>query len=789
LFLKPCEKGRRRMKRITLLLAFSIIAVLSTSPCYAQWGITYGGNGSEIVYSIQQTSDKGYIVAGETTSFGSGGFDGWVLKLNPDGSIAWEKTYGGPSEDRLLSVQQTTDGGYIVAGRTNSFGKGGGDFWVLKLYPDGHPNTADRGVVEWQKTYGGSNNEWATFIQQTSDYGYIVAGVTRSFGAGREDMWVLKLYPDGQPNGDYGVVEWQNTYGAFSEDKTSDIYQTPDGGYIMLEDTSSYGGFDFGLLKLNPNGSVAWQKRYDLGGYDRGYCLYPTFDGGCVVVGETRTSAAGLNDLWILKLNLDGSVGWENRYRGASNEWATSVLQTTNGEYIVAGGTASFGAGSTDIYVLKLNPDGHSDGPGSVAWQKTYGGVLDDDEAYFVQETADGSYIVAGRTRSFGSGDRDIFLLKLDSDGEIPGCSVMGSSNFVVSPTNATVHDTYIDPVSSDVSVGNTDVTGQGTTAQTSVICYTNHPPVANPGDNVSISTEEKSTTTIQGTAADQDADDVLEYQWRAGETILLGPTPVGENGACPLDLSTTLVGIGTHTLTLEVSDGQATSRDDMILTIDNSAPHAAASGGGVYEINTDVTLGGNVSDFDGDLLQYAWKEETDTISFGTIQAIAGGTPVSLTPYTTANLGLGMHTIILQVDDGTNEPVTSTIEVEMVDTTVPVLGPVANQTILWPPNHQMVEIIIQANASDNSGGPVTLFAVVGSNEPQDGLGDGDTSPDWIGPIVDQESGTITLQLRAERSGSGSGREYIITITATDEVNNNSSTDVKILVPHDKRKNK
>ncbi len=149
------------------------------------------------------------------------------------------------------------------------------------------------------------------------------------------------------------------------------------------------------------------------------------------------------------------------------------------------------------------------------------------------------------------------------------------------------------------------------------------------------------------------------------------------------------------------------------------------------------------------------------------------------------NLSLGMHTISLQVSDGFNVPDTKSVTVQIVDSNAPRLRPIANKYILWPPNHKMVDIVIAANASDNSGCPVTLNATVTSNEPQYGLGSGDTGPDWTEPVIDQTTGMIYLQLRAERSGRGKGRRYTITITATDCSGNISTAKVKIRVPHDK----
>lgn len=246
----------------------------------------------------------------------------------------------------------------------------------------------------------------------------------------------------------------------------------------------------------------------------------------------------------------------------------------------------------------------------------------------------------------------------------------------------------------------------------------------------------------------------------------------------------------GSYVLEVEVFDGLDNDFDNVMITvISNSAPHTAPSGGGIYEINDEVTLGGNVSDYDGDLLEYRWMKGTDVLCSGSIDTIKGGEPVELLSCTLLNLSLGEHPITLQVDDGINAPVSSGITVKVIDTGEPTLSPVSNEYLLWPPNHQMVDIVIEANASDNSGLPVTLAAVVTSNEPVNGLGDGDMEPDWTEPVIDQDTGIIEVQLRAERSGSGDGRIYTISITAIDTSDNSSTTDVEIIVPHDKGKKK
>jgi len=316
-----------------------------------------------------------------------------------------------------------------------------------------------------------------------------------------------------------------------------------------------------------------------------------------------------------------------------------------------------------------------------------------------------------------------------------------------------------------------------------------NHPPTASAGDNIMTSSEELSFIIIYGSATDEDLNDILNYRWKDGETILLDWTPVDGNGNCPLDLSTIsyLFDIGAYTLTLEVADEEFTSTDEMVLTIENSPPNASPSGAGIYQVNNLVSLSGDVSDFDGDVLEYKWIDGTNLLFSGTIQAIEGGDPIEIPAYETSSLCIGVHAITLEVDDGINAPVSRQITIEIIDDLSPTLAPVVNKNILWPPDHRMVDIVLWANASDNSGLPVHLSATIASNEPIEDLGDGETEPDFTEPAIDQDNGIISLQLRAERSGGGSGRIYLITVTATDESGNVSTAEVEIIVPHDKMK--
>jgi len=421
-----------------------------TAPPSQSWAKTYGGTSEDHAWAVHQTSDGGYIVAGYTRSFGAGLDDSWLLKLNSDGAVAWQKTYGGEAWDYAFSTKETGDSGCIVAGDTHSFGAGYySDVWVLKL--------SSEGTVTWQKRYGASKWDGAHSIQQTSDGGYIVAGWTQSFGARCEDLSVLKL------NGDC-TVAWQKRYCGIHDDRARSIQQTSDGGYIVAGATESFGAGDqdFWVLKLDSDGTVSWQKTYGGTKCDEAHSIQVTTDGGYIVVGNTESFDAGDVDFWVLKLNSDGTITWQKRYGGPRNDSASSIQQSRDGGYVVAGYTASFAAHNYDFWVLKVNSDG------TVAWQKTYGGTKEE-EARSIQQTRDGGYIVAGYTQSFGAGGNDFWILKLDSDGRILFNPASGASvrdtNVVPVDTNCTVVDTTATVTNTSATVTDTNATVTDTNA------------------------------------------------------------------------------------------------------------------------------------------------------------------------------------------------------------------------------------------------------------------------------------------------------------------------------------
>ena len=370
---------------------FEDIAYLTIETQNKTWQKIYGGSGIEYANSIQQTVDGGYIVAGNNSNS-----DIYVLKLDANGNVIWQKAYGEKDYEYAKSIQQTKDGGYIIAGGIYSLSVGNYQVYLLKLDAGGN--------ATWTKTYGGRSYDHAYSIQQTNDGGYITTGYTGSFGAGGYDVYVLKLNEGGE-------LEWQKTYGGSGEDYSNFIQQTTDGGYIVAGWTySSDTNNDAYILKLDSNGNVIWQNTYGGNGDDKAYSIQQVVDGGYIVAGTTSSSGAGGYDIYVLKLDENGNTLWTKTFGGKNDDYAYSIQQTNDGGYIVAGYTSSFGAGDKDVYVLKLDKNGDE------IWTKTFGGKREDN-ANSIQQTNDGGYIVAGYTASFGAGGWDVYVIKMDANG------------------------------------------------------------------------------------------------------------------------------------------------------------------------------------------------------------------------------------------------------------------------------------------------------------------------------------------------------------------------------------
>ncbi len=365
-----------------------------------EWNKTFGGANYDCGNYVYITSDGGYIITGRTESYGAGGSDVWLIKTNSNGIKEWDKTFGGSSSDFGWSVQQTNDEGYILTGGTSSYGDYSGDVWLIK--------TDVYGNKEWDNIFGGGNYDFAYSVQQTSDNGYIITGPTHSFGAGSSDAWLIKTISNGSK-------EWDVTFGGQHYDYSWSVKQTTDSGYIMTGRTESYGAGhgDVWLIKIDSNGSKEWDKTFGAWSFDSAESVQQTTDGGYIVAGFTNSYGAGWYDFWLIKTDSEGNKEWSKTFGGGSGDSCRSVQQTIDGGYILTGGTYSFGAGNSDVWVVKTDSNGNEE------WNKTFGGS-NYDSAESVQQTTDGGYIITGRTESFGAGGSDVWLIRIETENNPP---------------------------------------------------------------------------------------------------------------------------------------------------------------------------------------------------------------------------------------------------------------------------------------------------------------------------------------------------------------------------------
>ncbi len=382
-------------KRMFLLLAL-VFTCPTASPSQVFFERTYGGDGWDRGWSVRQTiPDSGYILAGTTGGIFSEEKDVWLIKTDASGDTLWTRRYGGDRKDEGYSVQQTSDGGYVIAGSTGLTGTE--DIYLIR--------TESSGDTLWTRTFGGIEVDEGYAVQQTPDGGFIVTGKEWDgpFGG---DTFLMKTDPSGD-------TLWTRTYGmGLIPDEGRSVQQTEDGGYVIAGSRYSFiTDYDVYLVRTDSSGDTIWTRAYGGSYTDQGYSVQETADGGYVIAGYTGAFLSG--DVYLIRTDSSGDTLWTRTFGGDGDDRGYSVQETTDGGYVIAGYTDSFGTGGEDVYLIK------TDLSGNLLWSSTFGGD-GDDRGYSIQQTADGGFVIAGGTGSIGDELEDAYLIKTNLDGLFP---------------------------------------------------------------------------------------------------------------------------------------------------------------------------------------------------------------------------------------------------------------------------------------------------------------------------------------------------------------------------------
>jgi hypothetical protein len=458
---------------VALLVAAHTISGQTTAPAIL-WQKLLGGNLAEEARFLQLTPDGGCVFTGYARSangdvtVNKGDDDLWVVKLDENGAMQWQHTYGGTGQEWGRHIQLTADGGYILAGHNTTANengdihgnKGGFDYWILKLNYTGQ--------LEWQKSLGGSSLDLAYRIQQTADGNYVVFGGTKSIDGditgkitSDADYWLVKLDPEGS-------ILWEKTIGGIGHEEGSSIELTDDGGFILSgftdsnngDVTGNHGDFDAHLVKTDNDGNIQWSRCYGGMYNDAARDARQTADGGYIMTGYTNSNDGdvsgnhGGQDAWVVKLDADGLIQWQKTLGGTSLEYAYYIEQARdNSGYLVTGhngsdnGDVSDNHGLYDCWAVKI------DAGGNLLWQKSLGGS-EQDYGRAITQTYTGDYLIGGYASSIdgdvtgkhgGPGSKDAWIIKLqgncvlqpyyqDSDGDSYGNPAVSKMSCISPP-------------------------------------------------------------------------------------------------------------------------------------------------------------------------------------------------------------------------------------------------------------------------------------------------------------------------------------------------------------------
>jgi len=392
---------------------------------FIEWGHYYGTGFNDTAWSVIQTKDGGFALAGHTDS-GNGVWDALVVQTDANGEVKWIQSFGSVEDDWTEAIVQTTDG-FIVVGSIYDSDTNDYDIWLQKLVVPlppivtvtgskiVTPKTSEIGLdTQWDTTYGKSEDDWARALIPTSNGGFVVAGSTYDIDAGDEDFLVAIFNKDGE-------LQYDQIMGTFADDAAWDIIETSDQGFALIGTTidSSTDDSDVLIMKTDQYGVMQWYEVYGTFENEQGRALLQTDDGGFLLAGSTHDPELSDEDFWLLKVTADGKLEWESNYGTMGDDTLWDLVKTFFGFALI--GTTDI-SGNTDIWIV------HTDQYGIFQWEKQYGSI-DEDHAYAATQTVDWGLAIAGSTNDHTNGDDDFWLLKVDSSGEIEWNQFYGTYN------------------------------------------------------------------------------------------------------------------------------------------------------------------------------------------------------------------------------------------------------------------------------------------------------------------------------------------------------------------------
>jgi len=413
--------------RIKSLLSLSC-AIFIINVAHAQpdslWSRTYGGDSSDVCNYILPLIGGGYILDGHTRSFGSGKADVWVLRTDMNGDTLWSRTYGGNGDDYGFQCVPMQAGGFALCCATESFGSGGFDAWLLRI--------TDNGDSLWSRTFGGAGTDLCGNILQTDSGGFILAGYTDSFGAGLNDMWLVRA----DANGD---SLWSRTFGGAGQDQCFSMIADEAGGVILAGGTTSFGAGrnDMWMLAVSADGDSIWSRTYGTANRnERANCLVRTWDGAYALSGY-RVNAAGYFDCLIVRFASNRDRIWETTFPNRQNGYYRSLIETRDSALVVTGWTGNF----EDVWLAKISDSGDS------LWSCTFGGDSSD-VAMSVAQISDGGFVLAAQTKSFGARNWDFWIV-----GTGPDPLIVHGESLIMIPSLVTLNHPFPNPFNSVTNI------------------------------------------------------------------------------------------------------------------------------------------------------------------------------------------------------------------------------------------------------------------------------------------------------------------------------------------------